>query len=592
MKIQLVGACALCAVINNVSVAQSASVAWENSFAGIVGDNDWGASVVVAPSGQIYVAGTTFEEESATSTVLVPRLLTLSIAPNGSTTWSRVFGLGSYSGNGTGSHVALQPSGRVVVAGSKDLGEDWIVAGYEPNGTLAWSGAWEANSWFMSEPADMALDAAGNIYLCGDYGDPSLGTVGGVAKFNANGQLAWARALDTTTEMNSARGLALDSAGSVYLTGLRFDGIASDRFAVVKLDSAGTHVWSRLHGSTNSGASSIGIGIGVDANGRVLAAGHGSSPTLADSDLLTVAYDPQGTLLWNSSFDGGAGLSEIAEAVAFDAQGRIFVAASTNVSFNDLDALVVAFGANGSVAWSSLTTSPLSFDQPLTIATDGSGTALVAGLSISSSGWTGFARLHFQGGPALSAFSFGANNGRSFLRGSASGPNHRWCVTGERAPLNADANALTVAIDNPTTNTYCTAGTSTLGCSATLSSSGTPHAAATSGFVLTATGLDAQRQGMIFYGVSGRIALAWGATSSFLCVKTPTQRTPVANSGGTPGACDGTISIDWSQFVAQNAVLGTPFQAGSIVQSQAWYRDPPSSKSTALSDALEFTVQP
>ncbi len=140
---------------------------------------------------------------------------------------------------------------------------------------------------------------------------------------------------------------------------------------------------------------------------------------------------------------------------------------------------------------------------------------------------------------------------------------------------------------------YCTAGTSSNGCVATLSGIGTPDANAGSGFTLSANNVDGQRSGLVFYGVSGRVAFPWGAGSSWLCVKSPTQRTAPQNSGGTSGACNGVLSIDWNAFIAANpGALGAPFAGGDVVQAQAWYRDPPSSKSTSLSDALEFVVQP
>lgn len=140
---------------------------------------------------------------------------------------------------------------------------------------------------------------------------------------------------------------------------------------------------------------------------------------------------------------------------------------------------------------------------------------------------------------------------------------------------------------------YCTAGTTSNGCVATLSGSGAPDANAGSGFTLTAANVEGQRSGLVFYGVSGRVAFPWGAGSSWLCVKSPTQRTFPQNSGGTSGACDGALSIDWNNFVASYpGALGAPFAGGEVVQAQAWFRDPPSSKSTSLSGALEFVVQP
>jgi hypothetical protein len=140
---------------------------------------------------------------------------------------------------------------------------------------------------------------------------------------------------------------------------------------------------------------------------------------------------------------------------------------------------------------------------------------------------------------------------------------------------------------------YCTAGTSTSGCVASLSASGQPSASASSGFALQATALEGNKQALFFYGISGRAVNAWGPSSSFLCVKSPTQRTPSQNSGGVLGSCSGSLALDWLAFVAANpTALGAPFASGDVVQAQAWYRDPPSPKTTHLSNALEFTLVP
>ena len=140
---------------------------------------------------------------------------------------------------------------------------------------------------------------------------------------------------------------------------------------------------------------------------------------------------------------------------------------------------------------------------------------------------------------------------------------------------------------------YCTAGTTTNGCTATIAASGIPSVAASSGFTLSISNVEGQKQGLIFYGVNGRQAVQWGVGSSFLCVKSPTQRLPAQSSGGTVSSCNGSLSADWLAFIAANPTsLGVPFSAGATCQVQGWFRDPPAPKSTSLSDALEFTLVP
>ena len=139
---------------------------------------------------------------------------------------------------------------------------------------------------------------------------------------------------------------------------------------------------------------------------------------------------------------------------------------------------------------------------------------------------------------------------------------------------------------------YCTAGTSASGCNALVSASGLASATASSGFMLSATGIEGGKDGLFFFGTNGRQANSWGSGTSFQCVTPPVGRAGLLSAVGTPGACDGSFAQDlnarWSGKPAQNP------GAGALVQAQLWYRDPlnTSNRTTSLSDALEFPVAP
>jgi len=142
--------------------------------------------------------------------------------------------------------------------------------------------------------------------------------------------------------------------------------------------------------------------------------------------------------------------------------------------------------------------------------------------------------------------------------------------------------------------TYCTPGTTSSGCAATMSYAGSAHVSATAGFQLRVNNVEPNKQGLIFFGVSGRAISPWApGSSSFLCVKSPTQRMSLLNSNGLPGLCNGAFNIDWLTWLAANpGALGTPFSSGVVVNAQAWFRDPPAAKTTNLSNALEFVTAP
>jgi WD40 repeat protein len=144
--------------------------------------------------------------------------------------------------------------------------------------------------------------------------------------------------------------------------------------------------------------------------------------------------------------------------------------------------------------------------------------------------------------------------------------------------------------------TYCTAGTTTNGCSASISASANPSLAQTSACNITVTGVEGIKSGILFYGINntGFTPGPWGSGSaSLLCVKHPTQRTPLQSSGGTLNACNGAFALDWNAFQSAHPLaLGNPWSVGSKVYAQAWFRDPAAVKATNLSNAVEMTYVP
>ena len=143
---------------------------------------------------------------------------------------------------------------------------------------------------------------------------------------------------------------------------------------------------------------------------------------------------------------------------------------------------------------------------------------------------------------------------------------------------------------------YCTSGTSTSGCNAALSASGTASASATSGFVLMAADVEGDRNGVFFFGTNGRQANPWGNGTSLQCVVPPVKRGgPLLGTGASGPQCEGAFSQDLNALWCQSCPKpGHNPGTGAVVQAQLLYRDPfsTSNKTTSLSDAIEFVVAP
>jgi subtilisin-like proprotein convertase family protein len=169
-----------------------------------------------------------------------------------------------------------------------------------------------------------------------------------------------------------------------------------------------------------------------------------------------------------------------------------------------------------------------------------------------------------------------------------------WYVPADGGTLTSWDLCFDAGAGNPTV--YCTAGTTTNGCNASISATAQPSASLATPCVINVANVEGQKQGLVFYGVNntGFAPLPWSTgSSSFLCVKSPTQRTGTQTSGGATSTCTGAFTLNWNTYQGANpGALGNPFLSGAKVYAQAWFRDPPAPKTTNLSDALELTVQP
>jgi hypothetical protein len=139
--------------------------------------------------------------------------------------------------------------------------------------------------------------------------------------------------------------------------------------------------------------------------------------------------------------------------------------------------------------------------------------------------------------------------------------------------------------------TYCTAGTSSNGCTARIWAYGSPSASASDGFLVVGSHTG-NKNGMFFFAANGQQTVPWGSGTSYQCVVPPVKRAGLLNGFGTTKSCDGTFTQDLNTLWS-----GSPHKnpgSGAVVQAQLWVRDPnnTSNKKTVMSDALELTVGP
>ena len=135
---------------------------------------------------------------------------------------------------------------------------------------------------------------------------------------------------------------------------------------------------------------------------------------------------------------------------------------------------------------------------------------------------------------------------------------------------------------------YCTAKLNSQFCLPAIAFSGYPSLSGTTPFVVRASNIINQKNGLLFYGYASNNAPFQGGT---MCVLAPTRRTPVQNSAGSTFGidCTGTFTFDMSAWITAGndpllQIVGQAFCC------QYWSRDPQDAFFSSTTDAVEAHV--
>jgi hypothetical protein len=143
----------------------------------------------------------------------------------------------------------------------------------------------------------------------------------------------------------------------------------------------------------------------------------------------------------------------------------------------------------------------------------------------------------------------------------------------------------------PPATIYCTSKMNSQFCLPAIAFSGTPSATSASPFTISCSELINNKSGLFFYGYQ---PLGSAFQGGHLCVKAPTKRLTVQNTGGNPppADCSGTLAVNFNTVIQSGS--DPALVVGANVYVQTWARDPAdlTGFGTQLSDALQFAIKP
>ncbi len=218
-----------------------------------------------------------------------------------------------------------------------------------------------ATSALLNQPAGLAFDASGNLYIADSYNAvvrmvtpqgiiSTVAGTGGTQGYSGDGGAA------TKATMMAPIGVAIDNSGNLYI---------ADYYGWIREVNGSTGVISTIAGIGNNGYSGDGgpatsaqfynpIGVAVDSSGNVYVAdsGNGAVRMIANGTITTIAGN--GTLAYTG--DGGPASQAQFSAIsglAVDAQGNIYVADTSNnaIRLFPLGGTVSTIAGNGTLGY-------------------------------------------------------------------------------------------------------------------------------------------------------------------------------------------------------------------------------------------------
>ena len=274
-------------------------------------------------------------------------------------------------GEGRAADLAVDDAGNVHVTGhyyDQPTGYKFTTVKYAADGKELWV----VRDGPSGIPNDLAVDSAGNAYV--------TGTRFVTVKYDAGGKQLWrAQYRFSDTSLEESQNLAVDSDGNVYVTGASQadDTIADSDFATVKYDAKGNQLWAARYDGPADRDRDGARGLAVDGAGNVYVTGYSNPLPPAASAAVTVKYGADGSELWVARRDGME-----PKDMAVDCAGNLYLTGQAQSSESKLWAYTtVKYDTDGRELWVASYHRPESTHSN-SLVLDNAGSVYVTGLSL------------------------------------------------------------------------------------------------------------------------------------------------------------------------------------------------------------------
>lgn len=363
------------------------------------------AAIAADKAGNVYVAGWKADAVSFPSQTIYD-YVTIKYDDGGNAQWVATFA-GEGGSNDKIEAIAVDDAGNVYVTGESEAADETtscVTIKYSSKGAEQWVARYSGPGG-SSSAKDIALDNNGNVYVTGKSKSPGFLPAADylTIKYDANGNEQWvARYSGGRPLPDEAWAIAVDAAGGVYVTGGSWGEDTSLDYITIKYGADGKQQWFARYNGPGNGVD-IATSIALDSSSNVYVTGL-SGGANSSTDYATIKYDSNGVEQWVRRFNGDKNASDVAKDLAVDASGNVYVTGVSNSrggsvgsSDPDRDYATVKYSSAGRQEWVAIYDGPAKdADEALALAIDGSGNIYVTGQSVGSGSSFDYATVKYN----------------------------------------------------------------------------------------------------------------------------------------------------------------------------------------------------
>ncbi|MBN2591880.1 MAG: SBBP repeat-containing protein [Sedimentisphaerales bacterium] len=355
---------------------------WVARYNGPGNYDDYAEAMVVDDSGNVYITGHSHGSGSHRD------YATTKYDSDGNEQWvARYNGPGNY--HDTPTAIAVDALDNVYVTGysyGDGTSSDYATIKYNSYGIQQWVARYNGPGNGNDLVFAMAADDIGNVYITGESYDRESRLDYTTIKYDGNGRRLWVATYNGPGNYNdSAKAIALDAFGNVYVTGYSYSGGETrEDYVTVKYSSSGRQLWvARYAGPSGSPYSAYDVAnaIAVDTLGNVYVTGY-SDGSATSYDYATIKYDSDGIEQWEARYNGSGDNYDYAHAIVLDSSDCVYVTGYSDNLWTRQDYATVKYDSDGLQLWVATYNSPAnSNDRACSILVDPSDNVYVTGYS-------------------------------------------------------------------------------------------------------------------------------------------------------------------------------------------------------------------